>query len=445
MSLVVRCTFELAEGRLDSARSLLPIAEHDRVPWKGSAELVVLGSSSAPLPVRVGERLLTTSPTAPRLEPPAVWLQRRLPDGFDYSAFNVAPPTQWFPALGPGTPLQIFGVSTKLPDERPQVFLRPGQGAKPQPVALACDTLEILVDERLVSSVWRAVVSRPRGGSFVVCWAAEELQSPQQARPQLRKPRARATAPTLDVFEAMVKQGANLPFPGATPQESPDMLPERTMAMPETDGALPFGRPAPDVDPVDDTLTDVGDKPSPLNQGLPFSPGTPQQQERALPPHVASALSALGHNAEAGDTLHQIEAVQPPVGVPFGQPLGGAPAPEPAPPPPVTPVPEAPPPERETPAHIPPPPLAARPMATPTYEPLPPTNEEIDLATYAKVRAEIEEAADPVVVLEGRALSKKRWDKLRKLWTRRALADPGVATQIRDQLAEHRARLREGK
>jgi Uncharacterized protein conserved in bacteria (DUF2169) len=73
-----------------------------------------------------------------------------------------------------------------------------------------------------------------------------------------------------------------------------------------------------------------------------------------------------------------------------------------------------------------------------THEPA----DELDVEGYVAIRAEIEEAADPQNAMFQLGLGQTEWERMRRDWTRRALADRELARQIRIQLAQARQALR---
>ena len=66
---------------------------------------------------------------------------------------------------------------------------------------------------------------------------------------------------------------------------------------------------------------------------------------------------------------------------------------------------------------------------------------EPSLEAYALLRAEIDDAEDPIAVLAERGIAADEWDRLRRDWTRRCLADGDLARRLRQQIAKSREEL----
>jgi hypothetical protein len=542
ITLVVKGTFQLRKGQLVASKALFPLEEFDRVPWKGAPELLVVGTTSEPMTVRVGNQVVNAVAGEPELSPPPAWLQRRLPPDLDYHAFNVAPRTQWLDALAPALDLHALGTTTSLPSEHPVAALRASLGAAPKDVPLFCDTLIVDVDEERVCLVWRAVVDRPGAGTFVISWKEDDATSPDDAPPTRPKPRPRAAAPTIDVSEAMVEQGARLPFrpavgeapmdtgsaeqpansdvpladgppntetmPPAPPPLPQDLPPHVTAALARAEGsspratlpeaaqsdeALPFASPS---SPGPQTIVPPG-PPSQPGDELPFKSNAPRPPSHPGSTPPGSARGTLGVGVRLADSA-----------LPFGSTSPSAPAPspsQPAIPPPAPPfrAPLETLQDMEAVAAPPPAPTPPRPkldisklgsiraslldgeelrevleshgvdertwrdddraltraLAVEQEEGLDdlahrlqeaiaaarrsePAEMEVDIDTYVSVRAEVEEAMDGEQALEELGIPKARWTELRRSWTRRALADPGLADELRDKLAAERRKLR---
>ena len=96
-----------------------------------------------------------------------------IPRGFDYTAFNVAPPEQQLEMLSLTAQIVLDGLgpggrrTARLPGIRPRVFVLSGSGfggaRPPDEVVLRCDTLWIDADRSLCTLVWRGVVATPPG------------------------------------------------------------------------------------------------------------------------------------------------------------------------------------------------------------------------------------------------------------------------------------------
>jgi hypothetical protein len=91
-----------------------------------------------------------------------------IPRGFDYAAFNVAPPEQQIELLSLTALIVLDGLtpegrrSARLPGIRPRVFVLPDSGSTalrpPDEIVLRCDTLWIDADRGLCVLTWRGVV-----------------------------------------------------------------------------------------------------------------------------------------------------------------------------------------------------------------------------------------------------------------------------------------------
>jgi hypothetical protein len=96
-----------------------------------------------------------------------------IPRGFDYAAFNVAPPEQQLEMLSLTAQIVLDGlgpggrVTARLPGIRPRVFVLSGSGfggaRPPDEVVLRCDTIWIDADRSLCTLVWRGVVPASPG------------------------------------------------------------------------------------------------------------------------------------------------------------------------------------------------------------------------------------------------------------------------------------------
>ena len=91
-----------------------------------------------------------------------------IPRGFDYTAFNVAPPEQQIEMLSLTAQIVLDGLTpggrltTRLPGIRPRVFVIPERGfgplRPPDEVILRCDTIWIDADRCLAMLTWRGVI-----------------------------------------------------------------------------------------------------------------------------------------------------------------------------------------------------------------------------------------------------------------------------------------------
>lgn len=96
-----------------------------------------------------------------------------IPRGFDYAAFNVAPPEQQLETLSLTAQIVLDGLgpggrrTARLPGIRPRIFVLSGSGfggaRPPDEVALRCDTIWIDADRGLCTLVWRGLVATPPG------------------------------------------------------------------------------------------------------------------------------------------------------------------------------------------------------------------------------------------------------------------------------------------
>ena len=122
---------------------------------------------------------------------PYGWASRPLPEGFDASFFNAAPPDQQLESLRPDEPIVLehlhaehARLTTRLADVLPRATVeRPG--APPQPLALVCDTLSIDTDRGLCHLVWRGTVrlSHPAEAGRIVVSTGEEESAPSWNNP----------------------------------------------------------------------------------------------------------------------------------------------------------------------------------------------------------------------------------------------------------------------
>jgi hypothetical protein len=94
-----------------------------------------------------------------------------IPRGFDYTAFNVAPPEQQLEMLSLTAQIVLDGLgpggrrTARLPGIKPRVFTLSGSGfggaRPPDEVVLRCDTIWIDADRSLCTLVWRGVIPTP--------------------------------------------------------------------------------------------------------------------------------------------------------------------------------------------------------------------------------------------------------------------------------------------
>ena len=91
-----------------------------------------------------------------------------MPNGFDYSFFNVAPRDQQLDAIGADATLVLENLSTKharlesrLPSLHPHAFRVPVLGGPGVPIHLACDTVWIDTDRATLTLTWRGCVPIP--------------------------------------------------------------------------------------------------------------------------------------------------------------------------------------------------------------------------------------------------------------------------------------------
>jgi hypothetical protein len=250
LSLVVKAAFRLDRSGFVLDGDTVPLADDlpsdddpelrygsDFVPWKGRAEIVVVGHARAAeatrcIPVRIalGEidkrcfalagAEVTSVPLSStylratprggarvRLAPmPASapgWIDRTLPRNVDYEQFNGAANDQRLLAIEPGAELVLEGMlagapvfRTRVPIWRPSAFaVAPTSPAdeRPhlddvgswQPVRLTCDTLWIDVDRATALMVWRGVFPTPRGAVEVIVDAADRDLRPREVLARL--------------------------------------------------------------------------------------------------------------------------------------------------------------------------------------------------------------------------------------------------------------------
>ncbi len=94
-----------------------------------------------------------------------------IPRGFDYTAFNVAPPEQQLEMLSLTAQIVLDGLgpggrrTARLPGIKPRVFVLSGSGfgraRPPDEIVLRCDAIWIDADRSLCTLVWRGVIPTP--------------------------------------------------------------------------------------------------------------------------------------------------------------------------------------------------------------------------------------------------------------------------------------------
>lgn len=303
VSLVVKVAF-----RLDRAAGMVPSDEivplerdvpspddpelhyqSDFVPWKGRAEVLLVGHAHADRPTRcvpvriaLGEvdkrcfalagaevssvplssTYLRATPeggahvrVAPMPATIAGWAEQSLPHEIDYERFNGAPADQRLAAIEPGADLVLEGLvagapvfRTHVPRWRPTAYLaprRPGRTVEPvriadaegwQPIALACDTLWIDVDHGAALMVWRGVVPAPRLPTEIIVDAANRGLDASEVITRL----AQARAPS-DTGPPPADDADTRPPPADDLQETTASLDWGEIAMKGTH--LPFAAP----------------------------------------------------------------------------------------------------------------------------------------------------------------------------------------------------------
>lgn len=127
----------------------------------------------------------------PRLTPP---LQEDYPLGFDFVAFNTAPPSQQLEELSPGMYLTLSGLSERaeklslrLPRTEPVMWADTSE-ERGVPIELSCDMVWIDTDRELLVLTYRMILPIPSieldGVSQVTVALAREGQAPELAEVQ---------------------------------------------------------------------------------------------------------------------------------------------------------------------------------------------------------------------------------------------------------------------
>ncbi|MBW2456361.1 MAG: DUF2169 domain-containing protein [Deltaproteobacteria bacterium] len=195
----------VADDPASAASRSHPSQPSDFAPWKGGADLLVVGhahgsSDDGPIALRlqIGDfsktcyamgdgdgtavplepaqlRAEPTEPEPTELGPIAAdvpgWMSRCVTQGFDFNKFNVAPADQRVGWLAPGIGITLEGFlegaprrSVTLPAAQPTVFLVSTGEVEPhwEPVSMVCDTLWIDTDAAICTVTWRGVVGLRR-------------------------------------------------------------------------------------------------------------------------------------------------------------------------------------------------------------------------------------------------------------------------------------------
>lgn len=320
---------------------------------------------------------------------PPRWQDQPLPDDFDYSYFNVAPPDQRMSWIQPDQRIALEGLHlehpffvTALPGVEPRAVVDRATGEREE-VALVADTLCFDTERGVCTVVWRGRIGLRHAGEEgrVSFWLADA-------------PASDATRP------------AGTPEPAELSETRTDTLLETARR------ALPFSQrllPPPAEEPGESTL--MLPAPGAHKAPLPFRPASPSEPVY-LPPRSEPPPAP-----EERNTLVEIDVSPPGALTPFVQPEPHRPAPSteeiqgedtvslnepgvdplfvfssaraalaPSPEPPALPPPPVPPPLLvEVPAVVAAPPPVA-PTAAPEPPPPPPPEEAFDPASFGLER-----------------------------------------------------------
>ena len=264
-TVVVKATFRVERGRfvLSAARPLVDDQHSkqgaltyasDRVPWKASSEVMLVGHAKSRSPsccitaaLALGDsvqkrffamsgqpatwvplrkkylRKDTQGSGSVRVGPKSVshpgWRARVLPQDIDYATFNAAPSDQRLHTLAPGMLLTVEGLlegvhqqQFRLPRWQPSATLS-RQGT---PVPLVCDTLWFDVDEGVAQMVWRGLCPFQDPQATVVIEKQSGAAGSQAFVPKIKDKLRRAGAGTLDVEPNDARRVMALPFSAAT-------------------------------------------------------------------------------------------------------------------------------------------------------------------------------------------------------------------------------------
>ncbi|NUQ72670.1 MAG: DUF2169 domain-containing protein [Polyangiaceae bacterium] len=114
--------------------------------------------------IRSNDGKSAAEPVGPSLTPP---LLEEFPFGFDFIAYNTAPPSQQLEFIQRGAKLSLFGLSDraetlelKLPDVEPVLWIDTMED-RGIPISLECDTVWIDTDRELVVMVYRGLTEVP--------------------------------------------------------------------------------------------------------------------------------------------------------------------------------------------------------------------------------------------------------------------------------------------
>jgi hypothetical protein len=264
------------------------------------------------------------------------WWEEPLPQGLDFSHFNVAPPDQQLAEIASNERILLEGLHaehprllTRLPGIQPRAIAE-RVGMPREDVPLTCDTLWINTDNGICTLVWRGRVElalREEPGRVVIRMdsSSAQVEPPSRPSPPSSKrleigsptatvaPSARGPAmpftpaPPRAAFDASsptatipLKGGAaphvTIPLfggsapPAPAPAPPPASAPTATLPPRQRGPVMPFGAMPP---PATSPTTTMAGIPSPARPLLPFGPPAPPVPPSTPFPEQSVASEAI--------------------------------------------------------------------------------------------------------------------------------------------------------